>query len=459
MKHAFTDHIKQKQLAGLVPVIPDIKCRSPKEGDLLNGRDPVQIARTFAAAGAPVLSVVTEAEHFGGSLGLLSDIVQTTGLPVLRKDFIQTEQAIIETAQAGAAAVLLISSMLDRLTLEQMYHKALELGLEPLVEAHSKEELAFAASLGVRLTGLNNRDILQLERDTGTVQTTALLGRYKVPGSLLVSESAIGTSDDVRKALTAGADAVLVGTALLQSPDPVRLFRHFSNARPVLKICGLKKAEEVRLCLDLGVDILGFVTDYPVPVPWNLNRQDAAKLVNQVRSNSSSAKTCLVTGGQPDTIVDLAGEVRPDLIQLHYHETFPEIEQIVSSLKKINVGVIQRIPSDASARQRQFGTSELASVMQLLNQIDVAVLLADIRSPDNAAQTGLTFDSSFCRDVVTLSRKPVMIAGGITPDQISEAVQATGSAFVDIMTGVEEAPGIKDPVLLRQSVQAMHDKI
>ena len=122
MKHVFTDHIKQKQLAGLVPGIPDIKCRSPKEGDLLNGRDPVKIARTFAAAGAPVLSVVTEAEHFGGSLGLLSDIVQTTGLPVLRKDFIQTEQAIIETAQAGAAAVLLISSMLARLTLEQMYH-------------------------------------------------------------------------------------------------------------------------------------------------------------------------------------------------------------------------------------------------------------------------------------------------------------------------------------------------
>ncbi|NLO34922.1 MAG: hypothetical protein GX112_01055 [Clostridiaceae bacterium] len=455
MGRLFSDSLKRRQAAGLVPVILDIKCRSPKEGDLLRGRDPVQTARMLAAAGAPALSVVTEAAHFGGSLDLLKTTVQATGLPVLRKDFIRDQAAVAETARAGAAAILLIAAMLDRPLLTRLYHQALELGLEPLVETHTADELAFAASLKASLTGINNRDIRQLEKDSGTVQATAELAGRKPSGSVLVSESAIATPSDVRRAIANGTDAVLVGTALWQAEDMILLYRQLSQARPTLKICGLTQAGDVALCLDAGVDILGFVTEYPLPVPWNLTRQQAARLVQTVRDNNRSSRSCLVTGGRPAAVVSLASELHPHLVQLHHQETLAETRQIAEALQPLGIGVIQAIPGDPVIRQARYGTADIASAVEALNQTAVYALLADMRSPANAAQADLVLDPAFCRAVVAHAAKPVMVAGGLTPDRIEATVAATGTAFIDIMSGVEIRPGVKDPKHLRQAAEAM----
>ena len=226
----FLEALRRKASLGLIPVIPDFKLISPAEGPLFAQRDPAAAASEMAEAGAPVLSVVTEEAHFGGSLKLLKEIVQAAEVSVLRKDFIQSIRDIEETAAAGASAVLLICAAMAEDLLRDCYRAALALGLEPLVEAHTAEELRLAASLGSRLIGINNRDILNLERDGGTVSRTTDLAALKPAGSFLISESGLQSPADVRQAIRSGADGVLVGTAIWRAPDPVAFYHALCRA-------------------------------------------------------------------------------------------------------------------------------------------------------------------------------------------------------------------------------------
>lgn len=224
----FTDALRRCSRAGDVPVIPDFKVFSPSDGPLFQGRDILDAAKQMERAGAPALSVVTESKEFHGSLELFRQIAAAVRVPLLRKDFIRTPEDLAQTARCGAAAVLLICSCMDEIQLRMLYDAALEYGLEPLVETHSVQELELAASLGAQLVGINNRDILQLERDGGTVETTAKLGLHKPDGAFLISESGIQTPMDVQSALKSGADAVLVGTAIWKAADPFAFYRRLS---------------------------------------------------------------------------------------------------------------------------------------------------------------------------------------------------------------------------------------
>lgn len=230
MNRKFSDALLARRRAGYVPVIPDIKCTSPKVGDLLRGRDPVETALLLAAAGAPVLSVVTEPHDFGGSVALLQRIVSATNLPILRKDFIMGKTDLLISKDCGAEAVLLICAILTFPLLEELYNEALSIGLEPLVEAHTREELRWAEKIGAGLVGINNRNILDFEKDDGSVSATAFLAAYKPKNAVLISESSIQSPADVRAALKAGADAVLVGTALWQAENMAEFYRALSQA-------------------------------------------------------------------------------------------------------------------------------------------------------------------------------------------------------------------------------------
>lgn len=227
---AFLTALRQCARTGRVPVIPDFKCISPKEGALFAGRDPVEAARAMVLAGAPVLSVVTEREHFGGSPELLGEIAEAVEVPVLRKDFIHSVRDLEETAALGASAVLLICASMEPELLRACCTAAPALGLEALVEAHTEAELRFAGSLGCPLLGINNRDILDLERDGGTVDRTAKLASLKPPGAFLISESGLKSPEDVRRAVRSGADGVLIGTALWRAADPFAFYRALSGA-------------------------------------------------------------------------------------------------------------------------------------------------------------------------------------------------------------------------------------
>ncbi|MCL2316722.1 MAG: indole-3-glycerol-phosphate synthase [Actinomycetia bacterium] len=221
MSGPFSAALRGENAQGFLGVIPDLKCASPKEGDLLVGRDPVAFAAEMVAGGARVLSVVTAPGDFGGSEALLADVVAATGVPVLRKDFITTPVQVEAAAALGASAVLLICSLMDERTLTRLAEVAAGAGLEALVEAHTADELAWARRLGADLVGINNRDITAGETDDGGVERTSALAGLVPGGTLLVSESGIATRSDAESAALAGADAVLVGTALWRADDPV----------------------------------------------------------------------------------------------------------------------------------------------------------------------------------------------------------------------------------------------
>lgn len=213
---------------GIIPVIPDIKLISPKEGNLMKGRNPVDYAWLLENAGAPVISVVTEQEHFGGSLNLLEKISDRVSVPVIRKDFIKSKQQIKDSKEAGANGVLLIVSIIDKRQLAELIEFAYSNGLEPLVETHNEEELNMLSGLDLSFIGINNRNILKLETDNGNVETTELLSKYKSSDAFLLSESSIMNRTDVERAMAAGANGVLVGTAILQAENPDKKYKQLA---------------------------------------------------------------------------------------------------------------------------------------------------------------------------------------------------------------------------------------
>jgi len=227
MMGRFAAAITSENTQGYVAVIPDIKCISPKEGDMLRGRDPVETAKSLVRWGAPVLSVVTEPKNFGGSFELLRTIADAVQVPVLRKDFITEERALEETLNMGASAVLLICAIVDKASLANLFEKSIQLGIEPFVEVCSEEELIFANELGARLIGVNNRNIKNLELDDGGPARTVSLTPFVPDGALLVSESGILSTGDAKLAASAGVNALLVGTALWLAGDMEAMYRSF----------------------------------------------------------------------------------------------------------------------------------------------------------------------------------------------------------------------------------------
>jgi indole-3-glycerol phosphate synthase len=220
-------------LAGAAaPLIAEIKPSSPKVGPLLARRSVTEVARDYARAGAPCLSVTTGSWH-KGSVEMIGQMA-TTGLPVLRKDFITSVRDLEISKQAGAAAVLLTCKLIRRQDILRLAEAALRFGLTPFVEAALVTELD-----GLRLPegcilAINNRDIRQQETDEGGIDHSATLqalARQQHSG-LLVSASGLMTPGDIRRARAIGFDGVLVGTALLSNPDtpPFETTRAFLQA-------------------------------------------------------------------------------------------------------------------------------------------------------------------------------------------------------------------------------------
>jgi indole-3-glycerol phosphate synthase len=194
--------------------IIDFKPISPMLGDLFKGRNPLEIALQLEKAGVLGLSVVTKEEHFGGSLNLLRQLAKTVKLPILRKDFIKTDDDLKETLDNGATGVLLICATCQNIA--ALHHKALLLGLKPVVEVHNAFEMSLAKDMDAKIVGINNKDITVLEKDGGDVNLTLKLIKTAPKDAFLISESGIKNNKDAQTALDAGANAVLVGTAFWQ---------------------------------------------------------------------------------------------------------------------------------------------------------------------------------------------------------------------------------------------------
>ena len=457
----FLEALRKKQAGGGIPVIPDIKCYSPKEGELMGERDPAAYAVSMESAGAPVLSVVTEEKEFHGSLSLLGRICSAVSVPVLRKDFVRDIRDLEETKEAGASAILLMYSCLGRERLHSLYEKSLSLGLVPFVETHTEEELRWAGELKAALVGINNRDILQLERDDGGISHAVSLMEASPKDAFVVVESGLKDAKDVRRAVRAGADAVLVGTSLLKAPDPEASLK--SMQRPCsLKICGLMNREGVELCLREQVDLLGFVTEYPVPVPWNLSLEEARRLLTPLREAGQASRTCIVTGGSPEKVISLARDLKPAWVQLHYRERPEEIRVISEALHKEGIRVIRSIPSDLAERRELYGTDALSDIFRILKRAGVDAGLLDSRDAGNAARGGgsileMEGDGEGRFDLKGEGPSKV-IGGGITGENAWEAYERFAPDMIDVMTGAENAPGQKDEGKIRALVEALTGK-
>jgi indole-3-glycerol phosphate synthase len=198
-------------------VVAEIKRRSPSKGDLNTVLDPVEIARTYERGGASCLSVLTDVDHFGGSVDDLQAARAACTLPVIRKDFTISELDVVDTRLMGADCVLLIAAALERNQLVAFHQLATEIGLDVLVEIHDEAELEVALAAEATLIGVNQRDLVTFKVDH---DRAVRMGGLIPDHAVRVAESGVRGGDDARSLEAAGYQAVLVGETLVTSDDP-----------------------------------------------------------------------------------------------------------------------------------------------------------------------------------------------------------------------------------------------
>jgi indole-3-glycerol phosphate synthase len=251
--------------------VAEFKRRSPSAGDIRPDARIEVVVPSYEAGGARAVSVLVDAA-FGGSLDDLRTAREATGdIPLLAKGFFLLEENLREVREAGADAALLILRALDDATATQLMGVADGLGLDTLVEAHDEEELERATRLGAPVIGVNARDLGTFDIDrSAQLELVAKAPRDRI----VVAESAVHTRAQAAAAELAGADAILVGTSLMRAPDPGAKLRELLS-RPLVKVCGLTRQEDVDAAVAAGADLCGFIfaegslrkADAVLPVP------------------------------------------------------------------------------------------------------------------------------------------------------------------------------------------------
>ena len=212
-----------------INIIAEFKRKSPSRGEIRPNADPVMITQAYEAAGASAVSVLTEEDYFEGSLDDLRAVRQSISLPIVRKDFILEEYQVYESAAAGADALLLIVAALDDEVVTRLRRLAEdELGMDALVEVHTREEMDRALNCGAKLVGVNNRNLATFEVSLETSAQLAPIGR---DNALLVSESGIGSADDIGCLYDLGYRGFLIGESLMRADEPGEALKKFTQRR------------------------------------------------------------------------------------------------------------------------------------------------------------------------------------------------------------------------------------
>lgn len=218
--HALTSAFNE---SARINIIAEFKRRSPSKGVIRADADPVNIAREYERGGAIAISVLTEEDYFAGSLDDLRSVRRSVALPILRKDFIFDEYQVWESAAAGADALLLIVAALSDGELKALRETTEdELGMDALVEVHTKDELRRAQAAGAKLIGVNNRNLHTFEV---SLETSIALAQEAPEDVLLVSESGLNRAEDLRRLVACGFKAFLIGETLMRAPEPESVLR------------------------------------------------------------------------------------------------------------------------------------------------------------------------------------------------------------------------------------------
>ncbi len=431
-KAALSPSFSSKQVLPLL--LAEIKHRSPSAGLILPDADARigAVARAYRRGGAAALSIVVEQDFFGGDPSWLPRAKAASGLPVLMKDFIVDEVQLDFAHALGADAVLLIVAALDDRELERLHRAARVRGLAILVEAHDEDEIRRALAAGAEIVGVNARDLGTFAVDLAGM---ARLGAFLPPSVVRVAESGIRTRADVSTLAASGYGSFLVGETLLRSDDPARALRKLrgENATEV-KICGITREEDVEACLELGVDWIGLV--FAEGSPRRLTRERARLLRMMAAGEEVARRAHGAAAGISKGVVavfddrmsesEITGaveHVRPDVVQM----SNPPLH-------------LQRRFSSTSSFWNSFrvGRDDFAAV----NAREGAALHFDTSVGGRSGGTGTTFDWNVL-SAVERSR-PLILAGGLSPANVAEAVRKVRPDVVDVASGVESAPGIKD---------------
>jgi indole-3-glycerol phosphate synthase len=210
-----------------INIIAEFKRRSPSKGPIREGADPKTTAQQYERGGAAAVSVLTEADYFAGSVDDLSLVRETTKLPLLRKDFILDEYQLYESAAAGADALLLIVAALADLELAKLRRVTEEeLGMDALVEVHTRDEMQRAVQAGANIIGVNNRNLATF---SVTLETSIELAASAPARTVMISESGIETIDDIRRLRAAGYHGFLIGEKLMRAEHPEELLKELTQ--------------------------------------------------------------------------------------------------------------------------------------------------------------------------------------------------------------------------------------
>ena len=383
----FRDALAQPGLAG----IAEIKRRSPSAGDLRPDADPARLAAEYERAGAAAVSVLVD-ERFGGTWDDLGAARASASLPLLAKGFFTTEGDLRAARESGADAALLLLRDLDDATCAGLLASASLLDLETLVEVHDAAELERAVALGAPVIGINARDLASFEIDRRAQLDLVALSHKVAPDSVVVAESGIHTRAQGAEAELAGADAILVGSALMRAPEPAAKLAELLS-RPLVKVCGLTREEDVAVAADTGADLLGFVL-----------APESPRAATQVLPVPEGTLAVAVWVGE-------AGESAADLDQVHP-------------------------PAEGKVRGRDAVLLREGQVVA--THLDLPWAEEDPGHWERAAATD----------------GRVVLAGRLGPDNVAAAIERVRPWGVDASSRLERSPGVKDHAKVRAYVAA-----
>ena len=367
--------------------VAEFKRRSPSAGDLRPGGDVVEVARAYEANGARAMSVLVD-ERFAGTWDGLRAARAATALPLLAKGFFSTTDHLRTAREAGADAALLILRDLDDATCAGLMREADALGLDTLVEAHDAVELERAEKLGAPVIGVNARDLstFRIDRDA----QLALLARAP-RDRVVIAESAIETRAQGAAAELTGASAILVGSTLMRAPDPGAKLAELVS-RPLVKVCGLTRQEDVDVAVEAGADLVGFILAQESP-----RRTDAL-----LEAPAAVLRVAVFVGEEHET--------EADVVQFYARDNGHRSRDGVLRRNGAQVGTVVDLPWEEA-------------------------------------------DPSHLERARTTAGR-VMLAGGLGPANVREAIEAVQPWAVDSARSTEREPGVKDHDAVRAWVAA-----
>ena len=396
-----------------------------------------------------MICVLVEPEWFGGSIGDLTTARAATSIPVLAKEFVVDERQLPLLRAAGADAVLLLAALHPPKRLARLVRLALDVGLEPLVEAHSAKELTAALATDARLIGINNRDLKSLEVDTSRCERL----RADVPDDrIVIAESGVRDAATVRRWRALGFDGVLVGEDLMRSgSDPATVEARVSvltaagavpapgvdpaidGRTPFVKICGVTEPAGLDAAIAAGADAIGL--NFVPGTPRALEMDEAAALVASARAADAPGNGPLLVGifadRDPRDVARIAARLDLDAVQLSGDEP-------ASDLAKIPLPVLKALHIPAADDPDASADGLEAQVAEFAARSNLQAIILDTSDPKRKGGTGRRASVTTARAIA--DRVPVLLAGGLTPANVAQALLDVPAIGVDTASGVEPRP-------------------